>query len=70
MIFDVIYSNNHMGLTGSKTTEEPPPTPEIIDRNIQLLFEESTETSKIEEVNQPIIIISRNLSQEGSFQSK
>ena len=46
---------------------EPPPSPEVIQQNIELLFGELKDTSQIEKVNDPIIIISRNLSEEGSF---
>lgn len=59
-----------MGQASGSAKEEPAPTLEVVNDNIQLLFGEHWEAGKVELVNDPIIVISRNLSEGGSFEQK
>lgn len=42
----------------------------MLNQNVEKLFGELVETSKAELVNEPIINISRNISEEGSFEQQ
>lgn len=44
-----------------------PPTPEILNQSIETLFGELADSPKVELANEAIIKISRNLSEQGSF---
>ena len=46
---------------------QSPPSLEVVYQNVERLFGDLSEGSKVEQVNDPIITISRNMSELGSF---
>lgn len=46
------------------------PSVEIVNKNVELLFGDLSESNKIESLNNCIILISRNLTELGSFEQK
>ena len=59
-----------MGQNNGAAKVEQPPTLEQINNNIEELFGRQFAADKVDSINEPIIIISRNLSEEGSFSQK
>lgn len=59
-----------MGQASGSGKEEPAPSLEAVNDNVDLLFGEYWEAARVELVNDPIIVISRNLSEGGSFEQK